>query len=412
MFCHKCGTNNREEASFCKKCGAKLIKTSDSLEKQPAPKAVVSEPVKEEAKKSPEERKHNLKKVGFKHYAIVGVALVVLILCLTPEAKAYYGYFNGMRLASKSLSVGNYIDAVKQLQAINQHGLYKTFKNQLNQTLTKYSEIKVEDDNFKQAKQDEQSGNLDEAKILLISIRDKNNYPKSSDVIQELSKVNDAITAKVQADAVAKVAAAQQQAQKAAAQAQAEAVSRKKAEQAAADAAANAAANQAAAQAAQQEAAQQQAQAQAAQAQAAAAEQAAQAAEAAAQQQAQNQADSDYISALVSGTQLLNSANTEINNAITAYISTNYSLALVDLAQSETDSYNAEHNLPYTYPTKFKAVNNDLINSGNSFNLSAHTFYTAMEYADSSLDSSAFSSQSSGTYYYNQIKIDLAAIGY
>ncbi len=406
MFCHKCGTKNRDEALFCKGCGTNL--KARVLENNHRNLEDVVQ------HKSPEVstfKQNFFKKKSLKYTFGILFFAVILFVSALPMVKAYYGYYRGMNLAAQAFSKKDYSKAVGLLQSVDRKGLHKSFANNLNQTLDKYTEVQKDDDSFQQAKKDEANGDLNNSKILLQAIVTDTNYPDSAEVSSELNNVNEAINVKVQADAAAQVAAAKKQSDEAAAQVKAAAVSKAKAQAAAAQAAASAASNEAAAQQAQQEAERQKQDAQAAQAQAAAAEQSAQEAEAAAQKQAQNQADETYLNALVSGTQLLNRVNNEINDAITAYIDGNYTLALTDLSQAENDSYNAEHNLPFTYPAKFTTVNSDLINSANSFNLSAQTFFTAMEYSDSSMDSSAFSSQTSGIYYYNQIKPDLIAVG-
>lgn len=412
MFCHKCGANNRIEASFCKKCGAKLVKpVLDSEEKLTPHKVVVTTTVKKEEQIKKSENLSLTKKSPLKYYFSAAIIVAILLIVLSPEAKAYYGYYKGTKLASKAFAENNYSDAVKDLQQINQHGLYKTFKSSLNQTLVRYIQIKNEDADFQQATQDEHSGDLDNAKKLLESISDKVDYPKIGQVTSELNKVDDAVTAKVQADAAAKVAIAQQQAQQAAAQAKAEVANRKKAEQEAAQAASNAAANQAAAEAAQQQAAQQEAEAEAAQQQAQQEEQVAQQAQAIAEQQNQA-AESNYITTFVTAETLENTANSEINDGVSAFVSGNYTLALDDLDQSQTDSYDAEHELPATQPTIFQNVNNDLINASNYCNLAAREFYNSIEDLNSALGDQAFVDQKTGISYYSQIQTDFASIGY
>jgi len=408
MFCHKCGASNREEAAFCKKCGSKLVKEA-ILEKKAdhsSAKVVVSTTAVTEEKKADKIEDKEKPRATFKlpkikldiprwKFVIAGlVVLILLVVALTPEVKAYYGYYKGMKQASKSFATNNYSDAVKKLQTINQHGLYKTYKNGISQTLAKYIAVKGEDDSFQQAKQDEQAGNFDDAKKLLDSINDKGGYPQLGAVTQELNKVNDGITAKVQADAAAKVAAAQQQEKAVAAQVAVETANRKKAESAAEQAAAQAAASQAAAAAAQQEAQAQAEAAQQAQEQAAAAQQAQQA-------QATKQAAQMRQTAINSLSSIYHTFESvgiaDYNDAIDYYNDSDYTLA-------ETYSGEAE--------ASFASVGDSLTQLSNSYtnldsDISANilTFESAVTYCMkanlSLIDSIAGTSDSTLTNSYS-----------
>jgi chemotaxis protein histidine kinase CheA len=418
MFCHKCGTKNREEATFCKKCGANLVNPTSTNEKV-APTTIV--PLSAQPNKVSEQypvKGTDTNKIRFQQYnpkiLAVGVSVVLLILVIiftVPEVKAFYGYYSGNKKAAQLFLKGDYSDAVKQVKLVNQKGLPKSYKNKLNSEITKYSQVATDDQSFATAKQDEQNGDLTDAKTLLTKISVDNIYPKNIDVIKELSTVNDKITSSAQAAAAAsaaQAAAAQKQAEQVAAQERSEEVSKEKAQADAQQAAANAAANQAAAQAEQAAAEQQQAAATEAQ------EQAAQAAQAAQQelQQAQAQETSAYTNALASGITLLTTAEEDFNYSGDAVTSDDYSLALEDLTTAQNDTYDATHDLPSTYPSNFTSVNNDFINAADYMNLADREESTAIENLDSSAISTAYSNEGLGEECLGEMSTALTALGY
>jgi hypothetical protein len=401
MFCHNCGAKNGEGANFCKKCGTKINSSTVKVEDKTKVQNIVTNPpfYQTTSKKIQALKKKIISNSKASFGVVIGV-VVLIILILTPEAKAFYGYYSGNKKANKLFSQGDYSAALQKEKSINQNGLPKSYKNKLNINISKYGQVLTDDQTFATAKQDEQNGDLNNAKMLLVQISGDQEYPNSTGVIKELSSVNDKLAIAAQAAA----AAAQKQAAEAAARAKSEQLSEQKAQADAAQAAANAAANQAAAQAAQAAATQQQEQAAAQAAQAAAAQQAA----TAALQEAQNEADSAYVNAYLSSYKELENSQTELNDGVTAFIDSDFNDALLDMQQAENYSYNAEHNLPSTFSSKFHTLNNDMINAANYYNYAAQAFIVSMENLTSS--DSAFSDWKTGNAYYEQISIDANAI--
>jgi len=392
MICSKCNNDNREGSEFCRFCGANI--THDNFPK-------------------PNSKEVHLK-LKFSRRALIIVGVLLLLgasaAYAAPKVKSYFDVNKSIAIAKDSQAKGDYKNALDTLNTVEGKWMLGSTREELENLKKQENNFIQDKGNYDSAISKENSGDLEGARSLLQSI--PGDFPEYTNVQTEIaslqSKIEDQLKAKAQ-EATAAKAAAEQKASAARAAAVQAAQAQADAEAAAAQAAANAAANQAAAQAAQQEAARQQAAAQAAAAQAAAAQQAAAQAQAIAQQQAQV-ANSNYINALVNAMNLENTANNEINYAVNAFINGNYSLAISYLNQSESDSYNAEHELPYTYPAIFQTVNNDFINAANYCNLAAHELYTSMVNLTSG--DQAFADQSTGISYYNKIKTDLSLIGF
>ena len=264
MYCPFCGSRNREEARFCKRCGKDIkLHQSKAAQRQASSKSAVSrvEAEKMEVNQGVAvSQAHVATKVfptmGWRRYIAVGAFVFLLVLgaILSPPAQAYYGYYQGTKFAKDLFLAGNYSDAVQKLQSIDQHGLFGKFKEKLGTILAEYVRIREYDDTLQRAIQEEESGNLDEAKVLLTGLSDKKDFPKLADVNKELGKVNDEISARTQAEADVKISAAEREAKRQAAAAAAADANKKKAEQAAANASAQAAANKATADQAQAQA--------------------------------------------------------------------------------------------------------------------------------------------------------------
>lgn len=78
MFCGRCGTQNPDNAAFCKKCGTKLNGQTKVPARTPAKTPVKTQPQTQRKTSAPKYNRRQDKKVGM--IAVAAVAVVVLIL--------------------------------------------------------------------------------------------------------------------------------------------------------------------------------------------------------------------------------------------------------------------------------------------------------------------------------------------
>src|SRR3989344_7894054 len=381
MYCIHCGGSNNEQAKFCKKCGLRLLnfskEKSKGFDKQnKIPKS------EEQTKFTVAERRNfkfdhsiinkekfqsrfveirniisvQLAKLKF-NLKMASFLVILVIIVITPFASAYVKYSQIISKAEKIFVAGEYDDALEQLKTINPKRLLPSIKSSLEDRIILYSNVKENNATFELAKTEEENGNLEKAKELLTSISDKTEYPRIQEVIKELSKVGDVITAKIKTDADAKVAEAQRKSNEQAARAKADAVK----------AAANAAANQAAAEAARQQAQQQAEAAQAGAAQAAAAAREAQANAARIAEEANAAQDTAYINSFSNATKILLRCKDEIIEGAGAYVGGNTQTALNYLLLAVSDCGNVQSTLLDPYPVKFQGLNSAIIDAASAY---------------------------------------------
>lgn len=113
MFCSKCGAQNEDSATFCIKCGARLIALrSPQAEPPPAPRPVAPVEPGPAAAPSGRARPTAPRKTPAGAWVSVGGAILVLLLFFAPWGSCGGESFSGLRIATESEGEYTWVVAV------------------------------------------------------------------------------------------------------------------------------------------------------------------------------------------------------------------------------------------------------------------------------------------------------------
>lgn len=251
MFCHQCGNKNREDAKFCRYCGANVHGSAPVSFVEQHGRGVVSSKILLTIKYYTNLFLYGVvnllkreKKIGRK----IIYAAVVSLVFLMPFALSAYKVYAAMSKAHTQEASGEFQAALSTLQDVKDSWFAPFQKSALFNAIASEEQNISSKQTFDEAKSKQKEGKLNDAKKLLQSIPEE--YAGHKEVERALLEISDAQVSQSEADRQAaltaqhnaEIKASSEAAAKAQAQADAQAAQQAKEE---ADAAAASAAAQA-----------------------------------------------------------------------------------------------------------------------------------------------------------------------